>query len=143
MGYKLRILDNLRNKVEHDNVAFEGDLVCECGNMYFELYHTGNQTKGIFAPYLIRKDNQICIVGKCICCGNETVIYDTSVDGKRIQKCSLSEKQKFSIKNSLNSYKVHMMYNYLEENFKSNLFEECYIGISNNSMKKSKVLFED
>ena len=134
MGNKLRILDNLRNKVEHDNVAFEGDLVCDCGNMYFEIYHTGKQTKGVLAPFLIRKDNQICIVVKCICCGNEITIYDSGINR--------GNKKQFTIKNSLNSYKVHMMYNYLEENFKSNSFEECYIGISNDSLKKSKVLFE-
>ena len=142
MGNRLRILDNLRNKIDHDNVAFEGDLVCECGNMYFEIYHTGKQTKGILAPYLIRKDNQIAIIGKCICCGHETIIYDTSVDSKNKQKSNIDEKQKFIIKNSLSSYKVHMMYNYLEENYKSDSFEECFIGISNNSIK-SKVLFED
>jgi hypothetical protein len=61
MDKKLRIIDSLENICEHNNVALEGDLICECGNHYFKIYHSGKQTKGIFAPYLIKKNHlQYC-----------------------------------------------------------------------------------
>ena len=53
MENKLRIINNLDNISENNNVTLEADLVCDCGNKYFKIYHSGKQTKGIFAPYLI------------------------------------------------------------------------------------------
>ena len=34
------------------------------------------------------------------------------------------------------------MYNYYEENFKTNAFEECFIEISNSKFKKPRRLYE-
>ena len=55
----LRIIDNLTNIIEHDNVALEGELICDCENARFEIHHSGKQTRGILAPYLVKKDKQI------------------------------------------------------------------------------------
>ena len=68
MSNTLRIIENVENIKEHNNAALECDLVCECGNKYFKIYHSGKQTKGIFAPYLVKSDRQIVIEGKCTCC---------------------------------------------------------------------------
>ena len=37
MEQKLRILDNLVNIKEHNNVALEGDLICNCGNIIINI----------------------------------------------------------------------------------------------------------
>jgi hypothetical protein len=58
MKQKLRILDNLINIKEHNNVDIAGKLMCDCGCNHFSIFHTGKVTKGIFASYLIKKINK-------------------------------------------------------------------------------------
>ena len=69
MDNKLRIIDNLNIYEIHDNVAIAGKLMCDCGCHLFSIYHTGKVTKGILAPYLIKKDKQIVIKAVCKDCG--------------------------------------------------------------------------
>ena len=52
---RLRIIDNLKILKEVDKVAIEASLVCDCGNEYFYVLHTGKQTKGFFRPWLVKK----------------------------------------------------------------------------------------
>ena len=142
MDNQLRVIDKLENICKHNNVTLEADLVCECGNAYFKIYHSGKQTKGILAPYLLKKNNQIFIEAKCKCCGNSIVIYDSGTDG--IKRCASNKDNKklFNILNDAYAYKVHLMYNYFENNFKTNLFEDCFIEISNSNFKKPLRLYE-
>ena len=142
MDNKLRIIGNLTNIIEHNNAALEGDLICECGNPYFKIYHSGKQTKGILAPYLINKNKQISIEAKCICCGNSLTIYDNRLDGVKKFNSDIVLKQLLNISNDKCTFKLHLMYNYIKEHFKTNLFEECYIDISNSEFKKPRRLYE-
>lgn len=142
MKQKLRILDNLINIKEHNNVALEGDLICNCGNQYFKIYHSGKQTKGILAPFLVNKNKQIIIETRCTCCNESTVIYDNSLDESKKNNFERLPLQLFDILNDDYYFKIHMMYNYYEENFKTNAFEECFIEISNSKFKKPRRLYE-
>lgn len=138
----LRIIENLDNICEHDNVALEGDLICECGNKLFKIFHSGKHTKGILAPYLVNKDNQILIEAKCTCCGYRIKLYDSSIDGNNKSNSVEKNTKQFIILNDGDEYKIHLMYNYYEENFKTNSFEECFIEISNSKLKKARRLYE-
>ena len=142
MEEKLRISDNLENICKHNNVALEGDLVCKCGNHYFKIYHSGKQTKGIFAPYLIKNNGQIVIEAKCTCCEHSIIIFDNSIDGVKRLKAEETTKKQFHVFNDAYAYKIHLMYNYLENNFNTNLFDDCFIEISNGKFKRSRRLFE-
>ena len=142
MENKLRIIENLVNIHEHNNVALEGDLECECGNRYFTIYHSGKQTKGVFAPYLIKKNHQIIIEAKCTCCEKNIVIFDSSIDGNKRVDADKKQKNLFNILNNAYAYKVHLMYNYFQNNFRNNLFEDCFITISNSKFKKPRQLYE-
>ena len=142
MEQKLRILDNLVNIKEHNNVALEGDLICNCGNQYFKIYHSGKQTKGILAPFLVNKNKQIIIEARCTCCNENIVIYDNSLDGAKKNSFERLPLQLFDILDDDYCFKIHMMYNYYEENFKTNAFEECFIEISNSKFKKPRRLYE-
>ena len=48
----------------------------------------------------------------------------------------------FNILNNTYAYKVHLMYNYFQNNFRTNLFEDCFITISNSKFKKPRQLYE-
>lgn len=142
MENKLRIINNLDNISENNNVTLEADLVCDCGNKYFKIYHSGKQTKGIFAPYLIQKDNQITIEAKCTCCEHSIIIFDSNIDGTKRTSSDKVNRQLFNILKDTYSYKIHLMYNYWENNFKTNLYEDCFIEISNSKFKKPRRLYE-
>lgn len=73
---KLKILDYLINICEFDGVAIEGNLQCSCFCNSFSIYHSGKQTKGIWSPFLVRKNKQLCIKAVCSCCGKSIIIYD-------------------------------------------------------------------
>ena len=142
MENKLRILDNLENIREHNKVALEGDFVCECGNQYFRIYHSGKQTRGILAPYLVKKNHQIVIETKCTCCENSIVIFDSGTDGTSRSAPSNTPRNLLNISNDADAYKIHFICNYFEANFKTNLFEDCFIEIYNSQFKKPRRLYE-
>ena len=137
----LRIIDNLTNIIEHDNVALEGKLICDCGNAQFEIHHSGKQTRGILAPYLVKKDKQILILAKCTHCGKIITIYDSGLDGHG-GKDTNKVTQPFIMKNGTNQFEIRLMYNYYEQNFKTNLFEDCFVEINNSSFVKPRILYE-
>jgi len=143
MDKKLRIIDNLENICEHNNAALEGDLVCECGSHYFEIYHSGKQTKGILAPYLVKNTPRIVIEAKCTCCEHSIIIFDNSIDGVKRTTADATTKKPFTLLNDTYAYKIHLMYNYFENNFNTNLFEDCFIEISHSKFKKPRLLFEN
>lgn len=147
---KLRIIDNLVNIREYEGVAIEGNLKCSCSCDTFHIYHTGKQTKGIFAPLLIKKNKQICIKAVCTNCNISIIIYDSKIDGSRHRNSNMDyiDFIKFLLpKNQIVQYKINIKYNYFPEKLKvdgiySNNFEACFIDISYDS-GKSKILIEE
>ena len=143
MNNELRILNNLNIYEIHDNVAMAGKLLCDCGCNIFTVFHTGKTTKGILAPYLIKKDKQIVIKVVCKDCGKSIIIFDSKIDGIRSLTCNNKyEEQEFLIKNISENFEIDLKYNYYPEYFMSNKFVYCFIEIKNKDMKKKKQLYE-
>ncbi|MBR2956219.1 MAG: hypothetical protein IKC54_03385, partial [Clostridia bacterium] len=78
---KLRIINNIKILKKEDKVAMEASLVCDCGNEYFHVLHTGKQTKGLFRPWLVKNNKQITVTCKCRNCGKQLIVCDTTIDG--------------------------------------------------------------
>lgn len=142
MDNKLRIIDNLNIYEIHDNVAIAGKLICDCGCHLFSIYHTGKVTKGILAPYLIKKDKQIVIRAICKDCGKSIIIFDSKIDGIKPIMCDTYPEEKFQIKNIDENFEIVLKYNYYQNDFKTNKFVDCFIKIENKDMKKVKQLYE-
>ncbi len=144
---KLRILDYLTDIEEINGVAFSAKLKCSCGSTKFVFLHTGKQTKGIFAPYIIKKSSQLALKAKCNRCNNEIVVYDSQVDGAKPKAAKGSrEFSPFVIPKSP-EFEVIIKYNYLPENITesgeySNRFENCFIYLLEND-KETKALIEE
>lgn len=132
---ELQTLKNLKNIVNIDNVALKGSLFCDCGNESFYVYHSGKVTKGILAPYIIKKNNQLIVVAKCCCCGNNIRIFDSN-------NTTEIEKEKLILPNLDDKFQMMLMYNYYPNNFKTNMYEELFVEIKNKDMKKAKRLME-
>lgn len=142
MNDKLRIIDNLRIIIECDEVALSGKLICDCGCEHFYIFHSGKQTKGIFAPYLIKKDKQIVIKAVCKDCGKSILIYDSKIDGIKPLMNNEYHVDRFVLNNIKDSYEITLKYNYYKNDYKTNKFVECFIEIKNEDMKKVKQLYE-
>lgn len=142
MNNQLRVLDNLRIVIERDEVALAGKLVCDCECEHFYIFHSGHQTKGILASYLLKKDKQIVIKAVCEKCGKEIIIYDSKIDGIKPLMNNEYPLDKFTLKNIKDSYEITLKYNYYKNDYKTNNFVECFIEIKNEEMKKVKQLYE-
>ena len=144
---KLRVFDYLTDIEEINGVAFSAKLQCSCGSTKFAFFHTGKQTKGIFAPYIIKKSNQLVLKAKCNRCNNEIVVYDSQIDGAKPKVAKESrEFTPFVIPKSP-EIEVIIKYNYLPENITesgeySNRFENCFIYLLENH-KEAKALIEE
>ena len=137
---KIRIYKNLKILEERKNVAFQGSLICDCKNEFFYISHTGKQTRGILAPFLVKKKRQLSIVCSCCRCGKEINLYDSTVDGLKPFDTPKLEYQDFS-QNSTRAFKVVMSYNYFEKDYLTNRFAECIITLLDEN-EKQYVLFE-
>lgn len=144
---KLRLLDFLDNIEEFNGVAISAKLRCTCGNCSFAFSHTGKQTKGILAPYIIKKNKQLALKAKCSKCGNEIVVYNSQIDGAKPKIVEeIREFTTFATQNS-SEFEVMIKYNYFPEKLKedgnySNQFENCFIYIIDNG-KETKALIEE
>ena len=144
---ELRILEYLDNIQENNGVAISAKLHCTCGNCAFAFSHTGKQTKGILAPYIIRKNKQLVLKANCSKCGNEIVVYNSQIDGSTPKIAEETHDFTiFSTKN-LSEFEVVIKYNYFPEKLKedgnySNQFEDCFIYIIDNG-KETKALIEE
>lgn len=144
---KLRLSEYLKNVEEFNGVAISAKLHCTCGNCTFAFSHTGKQTKGILAPYIIRKNKQLVLKANCSKCGNEIVVYNSQIDGSTPKIAEEThEYTTFSTKN-LSEFEVVIKYNYFPEKLKedgnySNQFEDCFIYIIDNG-KETKALIEE
>lgn len=137
----LSFKDNFIIKEEHDNVAVNGTLKCNCGAEKFTIYHTGKQTKGILSPHIKKIKNQILIEAKCPRCGQTIKIYDTNTDGEKPSIVTHPEQLKFIHKN-IDEYKVKIYLNYYEENYMTNKFAMIYIYLFDDNNKQI-VLYEE
>lgn len=146
---KLRIYDFLSNIKEYDGVAMEGTLSCSCGGNKFEFSHTGKQTKGIFAPYVVSLKDQLVLKAECTNCRSSVIVYDSSKDGVCPKKTAPDNQFKpFVIsKSPTNAYKARVMYNYSAEMFKTdgtytNEFEDCLVYITDSNGKENALIEE-
>ena len=146
---KLRILDYLDDIKEFNGEAISGKLRCTCGNHQFEFFHTGRQTKGILAPYIIRKNKQLILRAKCVCCGEIIDVYNSMIDGtnSKTQEESHDFIPFVIPKIEKDEFEVVIKYNYWIKQFKengeySNLFEECFIYIIENGKEGSALIEE-
>ena len=137
---KLRIIDNLIILEEANKVAVEASLVCDCGNEYFYVSHTGKKTKGLLSPWLIKNNKQISVMCKCKDCGKEIIVCDTTIDGLKpldIEKPNYTE---LAIKGK-NVFKIILYYNYQEEDYTTDRFYDCFIHAIDEDGKK-RILYE-
>ena len=146
---KLRILDFLTDIQEVKGVALSAKLQCTCGCSNFKFSHTGKQTRGILAPFIVKRKGQLVLKALCHCCGNSVIVYDSEKDGTRARgNCLNSEFVPFVSKSLPNNLSVVIKYNYLPEKLKieesySNQFEECFIYIVDYNGKEGKALIEE
>ena len=138
---ELRILHNLKNIEEIDNVALKGNLCCDCECQRFYIYHTGKQTKGILSPDIIKKNNRILIKAKCIQCGEEIVVLDTSIDGIEVTESIKEDLKQFKLKDNT-KFKITLKYNYFKQSFKSNYFVDIFIDVESETLKKPRTIYE-
>ena len=145
----LRISDYLINIQEFNGVSFSANLQCTCDRAEFRFLHTGKQTKGVFAPLIIKKENQLILKAECPYCKNSIIVYDSAKDGahpkKEINNHSFVP---FVSKKLPNQFPVILKYNYLPEKMKtgelySNQFESCFIYISDKDGREGKALIEE
>ena len=146
---RLRLLDYLDDINEHNGVAISSKLRCACGNSTFEFFHTGKQTKGILAPYIIRKNKQLILQAKCKNCGKTIELFNSALDDSRAKEQAGTYKfTAFALpKSKASEFEVVVKYNYFPDKFKengeySNSFENCFIYIVENG-KEGKALIED
>ncbi len=146
---KLRILDFLVDIEEVSGIALSAKLKCSCGATKFNFLHTGKQTKGFLAPFIIRQKRQLLLKAVCPICKNEIIIYDSTQDGaSAYKKSSVCEFKPLAINTLSNPFAVAIKYNYFPEKFKiggeySNQFENCFIYILDNNDKEGKALLEE
>ena len=84
----LRNLDYLTNLQEHNGVAISATLKCPCGCDTFSFHYKGKQTKGIFAPHIMKSNRQLGLKATCEHCHNAFVLYDSSIDGSSPEICA-------------------------------------------------------
>lgn len=146
---KLRILDYIKDVKEHNGVSLSAKLQCTCGCSNFEFSHTGKQTRGIFAPFIIKKNGQLIL--KAVCpCGNSIIVYDSTQDGTHAHNNTDSpyDFAPLTVKSLPNQLSVVIKYNYFPEKLKtgefySNQFENCFIYIIDDNEKERKALIEE
>ena len=145
----LRILKYLDNIEEFNGVAISAKLRCTCGDCFFAFSHTGKQTKGILAPYIIRKNKQLILQAKCRSCGKTIEVFNSALDGSRAkEQAGTYEFTAFALpKSKASEFEVVVKYNYFPDKFKengeySNSFENCLIYIVENG-KECKALIEE
>ena len=58
---ELTIINYLCDKECIRNVAFKGNLICNCQNKLFNIYHSGIKKRGILASYLMKRNKKSII----------------------------------------------------------------------------------
>ena len=146
---KLRIMEYLSNIIESDGVTLSANLQCTCGATEFQFYHTGKQTKGILAPFIVGKQGQLVLKAECPHCLNSIIVYDSSKDSSNPKaKDSATEFIPFNSNKVSKQFPIVIKYNYFPEKLKieesySNYFENCFIYIVDKSGGETKALIEE
>ena len=146
---KLRTIDYLSNIQEYNGCSISANLKCNCGCETFSFHFKGKQTKGIFAPCIIKLRNQLVLKCTCEHCNASFILYDSSIDGS-FPKTHTNENNFFPFVLPSSDHifhKVVVKYNYFPdkmnfENQYSNQFENCFIYILNKNGKE-KALIEE
>lgn len=138
----MRLEKNFTNVINHEDVALEAKLVCDCENDIFNIYHTGILKKGLFGINLTKNQKQIVIKAKCPSCLKEYILYDSIIDGSRPKGVRLDDYKLFNYKDE-NSFKITMKYNFYEENFNTDKFEMIFIEGNNVNLKKTILIYEE
>ena len=146
---ELRILEYLKNIEECNDASFSARLQCTCGCSTFEFSHTGKQTRGVLAPFVIKKKRQLILKAACHCCGKPIIVYDSTQDGTHARGTnSPCEFVPLRVKSLPDQLSVVIKYNYSPKTFKiggpySNRFENCFIYIIDENGKEEKALIEE
>ncbi len=145
---KLRTNDYLVNIKEIEGVALSADLQCSCSSRDFHIYFQGKQTKGVLAPFLIRKNKYLCVKAVCAKCGNNIVIYNSATDGYKPKDVKTdSDFEKLTLSKSKNDkWNIILKYNYFPDTLKekdvyTNDFVNCFVYIIDDN--KEKALLEE
>lgn len=146
---KLRTLDYLTNIQEHNGVAVSANLKCTCGCDTFSFQYKGKQTKGIFAPYIIKSNNLLVLKATCEHCQNSFILYDSSQDGSSPKSCfDESDFASFVFPESGKTFcQAVVKYNYWPEKMKfenrySNQFENCFVYVIQKNGKERALIEE-
>lgn len=135
---KLTLLDYLTDIREYDGVAISGDLRCTCGQRQFAIQHTGKQTKGIFSPYIVRKEKQLTVKAICTGCSRSITLYRSGTDRGDEQPF-----QPFTLPRSSGKFSIRVKYNYRPENLKTDCFENCFLYLLSDDGEEGKALIEE
>ncbi len=130
----LRLLPYMAYIQEHGGVAVSATLHCTCGDELFEISHTGRQTKGILAPLLLPRNGQLCVMARCLTCGETVCVYDSRTDGPAPRATDCPPAVPLSMKRG-NDFRITVRLNYLPEYVRtdagaySNHFEALFADI--------------
>lgn len=130
----LRIVSNLTDIQEHNGVSLSATLRCVCGGEVFEVSHTGKQTKGLFAPLILPRGGQLCVMARCPACGEAVCLYDSRTDGRHPQEADHVSATPFAMKQR-SEWRIDIRLNYFPEQLRtdageySNNFENLFADI--------------
>ena len=130
----LRIVANLTDIQEHNGVSLSATLRCACGGEVFEISHTGKQTKGLFAPLILPRDGQLCVMARCSACGEAVCLYDSRTDGRDPREAEQVSAIPRGMKQE-SDWRIDVRLNYFPEYLHndsgeySNCFENLFVDI--------------
>lgn len=130
----LRILSNLTDIQEHNGAALSATLCCACGGEAFTVSHTGKQTKGIFAPLILPRDRQLCVMVRCSACGEVICLFDSRIDSRSPREAEQVSAIPLGMKQE-SDWRIDIRLNYFPEYLRndsgeySNCFENLFVDI--------------
>ena len=120
---------NLANVINYNNVALEADFLCDCGSDTFFILHSGKKHKSLLGNVSIgKKEKQLVIQCSCSKCFKQYTLFDSTKDGKNPRGIPNAELGQLEINGEM-SFQIKLKYNYLEENFKTDLFETFFMEV--------------
>ncbi len=139
----MRLDSNFKNMISNENFSLESDLVCDCQNDTFKIYHTGIQKNGLFGMVNLKKYNQqIVVEARCTYCGKKYVIYNSTLDGLKPRLVPLEEYKPFILKNNEDTFRIHVAYNFEPKNFKTDRFDMMQVYIKEKNQDKKICILE-
>lgn len=130
----LRIVSNLTDIQDHNGVSLSATLRCACGGEVFEISHTGKQTKGLYAPLILPRGRQLCVMARCSACGEAVCLYDSRTDGRDPKEADHVPVTPLIMKQR-SDWRIDVRLNYFPEYLRndsgeySNCFESLFVDI--------------